>query len=143
MPDSLPPAVSSALTAAKRLARSLDNIRAVDYRFAYEDGKRTDRPSIRFHMNRKQRLSRLSAGEADFFRDVRERGHRPAMAGSSKVLRPRYGRPRNQILPCRLLPLDVQISSPKEVHKIQDSACKILQRPRRRRRLDLRQAAVH
>ena len=63
MPDSLPPAVSSALTAAKRLARSLDNIRAVDYGFAYEDGKRTDRPSIRFHMNRKQRLAQLTADQ--------------------------------------------------------------------------------
>jgi hypothetical protein len=63
MPDPLPPDVANALTAAKRLARSLDNIRAVDYGFAYEDGKRTERTSVRFHMNRKQRLSQLTTDQ--------------------------------------------------------------------------------
>ena len=33
MPDPLPPDVANALTAAKRLARSLDDVRAVDYGF--------------------------------------------------------------------------------------------------------------
>jgi len=63
MPDPLPPDVANALTAAKRLARSRDNVRAVDYGFAYEDGKRTERPSVRFHMNRKQRLSQLTTDQ--------------------------------------------------------------------------------
>jgi hypothetical protein len=63
MPDSLPPDVANALTAAKRLARSLDDVRAVDYGFAYEDGKRTERPSVRFHMNRKRRLSQLTTDQ--------------------------------------------------------------------------------
>jgi hypothetical protein len=63
MPEILLPDIANALTAAKRVARSLDNIRAVDYGFAYEDGKRTDRPSVRFHMNRKQRLARLPADQ--------------------------------------------------------------------------------
>jgi hypothetical protein len=63
MADALPPDAASALTAAKRLARSLDDIRAVDYGFAYEEGQRTDRPSIRFHMNRKRRLTQLPADQ--------------------------------------------------------------------------------
>jgi hypothetical protein len=63
VPDSLPPDVANALTAAKRLARSLDGVRAVDYGFAYEDGKRTERSSVRFHMNRKQRLSQLTTDQ--------------------------------------------------------------------------------
>jgi len=60
MPYPLPPKAANALTAAKRLARSLDGVRAVDYGYAYEDGKRTARASVRFHMNRKQRLSQLT-----------------------------------------------------------------------------------
>jgi hypothetical protein len=60
----LPPAdVAVALTSAKRLARSLDGVRGVDYGFAFEDGKRTDRHSIRFHMNRKRGLSRLPSDQ--------------------------------------------------------------------------------
>jgi hypothetical protein len=59
MTVSLPPKTATALTAAKRLGRSLDGVRAVDYGFAYESGKRTKRASVRFHMNRKRRLSQL------------------------------------------------------------------------------------
>jgi hypothetical protein len=58
-PAILPPEVLTALTVAKRRARSLDDIRAVDYGLAYKDGKATDQPCIRFHMNRKRRLSDL------------------------------------------------------------------------------------
>ncbi|MGY3132326.1 hypothetical protein ACVWZM_003008 [Bradyrhizobium sp. USDA 4501] len=47
------------MSKAKRMARSLDGVCGVDYGFAFKDGKRTDRMSVRFHMNRKQRLSRL------------------------------------------------------------------------------------
>jgi len=63
MPYPLPAKAASALTAAKRLARSLDNVRAVDYGYAYEDGKRTKRSSVRFHMNRKKRLSQLDTDQ--------------------------------------------------------------------------------
>jgi hypothetical protein len=59
MPDALPDDVSAALVAAKRLARSLDDVRAIDYGFAYEDDKVTDRLAVRFHMNRKRRLGQL------------------------------------------------------------------------------------
>jgi hypothetical protein len=55
--DALPPDVATALGTAKRLARSIDNIRGVDYGFAYEDGVITDRRCIRFHMNRKRALA--------------------------------------------------------------------------------------
>jgi hypothetical protein len=51
--------VETALKTAKRLARSLDDIRAVDYGFAYKADRPTDRLSIRFHMNRKRRLNEL------------------------------------------------------------------------------------
>ncbi|MBB4373487.1 hypothetical protein GGD63_006310 [Bradyrhizobium sp. cir1] len=47
------------MSKAKRLARSLEGVCGVDYGFAFKDGKRTDKLSVRFHMNRKQRLSRL------------------------------------------------------------------------------------
>ncbi|WP_439372645.1 hypothetical protein [Bradyrhizobium sp. DASA03120] len=47
------------MSKAKRMARSLDGVCGVDYGFAFKDGMRTDRLSVRFHMNRKQRLSRL------------------------------------------------------------------------------------
>jgi hypothetical protein len=63
MPDlvePLPPDVQAALTAAKRLARSLDEVRAIDYGYAYENDKLTDRPCVRFHMNRKRRLNDLA-----------------------------------------------------------------------------------
>jgi hypothetical protein len=63
MADSLPADVATALTAAKRLARSLEGVRGVDYGFAFEEGKRTDRLSVRFHMNRKRRVSGLPADQ--------------------------------------------------------------------------------
>jgi hypothetical protein len=59
MPDALTDEASAALVVAKRLARSIDEVRAVDYGFAYEDDKMTDRLAVRFHMNRKLRLSQL------------------------------------------------------------------------------------
>jgi hypothetical protein len=59
MPKPVSSTIVTALIAAKRLARSLDNVYGVDYGLAYEGGKRTNRPSIRFHMNRKRRLSQL------------------------------------------------------------------------------------
>jgi hypothetical protein len=55
----IPADVRTALAAAKRLARSLDQVRAIDYGFSYKDGKTTDRACVRFHMNRKRRLSDL------------------------------------------------------------------------------------
>jgi hypothetical protein len=57
--DTFPENVQEALAAAKRMGRALDDVRAIDYGFAYEDGKLVDRPSIRFHMNRKRRLSQV------------------------------------------------------------------------------------
>jgi hypothetical protein len=57
--DPLSGKVLSALSLGKRLARSLDDVRAVDYGFAYKKNRITKRPSIRFHMNRKRRLSDL------------------------------------------------------------------------------------
>jgi hypothetical protein len=57
--NSMPSDTLSALATAKRMARGLDDIRAVDYGFAYDDGVRTERISIRFHMNRKRPLSGL------------------------------------------------------------------------------------
>ena len=39
----IPADVRTALAAAKRLARSLDQVRAIDYGFSYKDGKTTDR----------------------------------------------------------------------------------------------------
>jgi hypothetical protein len=55
----LPANVLAALSVAKRLAYSLDNVRAVDYGPAFEKGRPTGRPSIRFHMTRKVALSKL------------------------------------------------------------------------------------
>ena len=57
--QTLPSKVVAALTAAKRLAYSLDNVRAIDFGNAYEDGKLTQRSAIRFHMKRKLSLSKL------------------------------------------------------------------------------------
>ena len=48
---------------AKRLARSLDNIRAIDFGIVYEKDKATRRTGIRFHMDRKLKLSKLSADQ--------------------------------------------------------------------------------
>jgi hypothetical protein len=55
-----PSKIDAALLAAKRMARSLDAIRAIDYGVVYEDDKPTKRLGIRFHMNRKLALSSLS-----------------------------------------------------------------------------------
>jgi hypothetical protein len=52
--------VEAALIAAKRLARSLNDIRAIDYGVVYEKDKATTRNGIRFHMNRKLALTNLS-----------------------------------------------------------------------------------
>lgn len=52
----IPQAAWAALSAAKRLARSLDHVRGVDYGFAYKNKKITRRKSVRFHMNRKRQL---------------------------------------------------------------------------------------
>jgi hypothetical protein len=57
--QSLPPNVIAALSAAKRLAYSLDNVRAVDFGQSFAGGKPTDRLAIRFHMRRKAPLSDL------------------------------------------------------------------------------------
>jgi hypothetical protein len=56
----LPSDVGAALFEAKRMARSLDAIRAIDYGVVYEKERPTKRLGIRFHMNRKLRLSSLS-----------------------------------------------------------------------------------
>src|ERR1700758_499776 len=83
MPDTLTADAVTALVAAKRLARSLEGVRAVDYGFAYEDGNRTDRPSVRFHMTRKRRLSQLPTDQklpktiAGIEVDVLEIGYSP------------------------------------------------------------------
>jgi len=62
-PGELTTYVQTALVAAKRLARSLDEVRAVDYGVVHEDGKPTDRYSVRFHMNRKRRLADVPTGQ--------------------------------------------------------------------------------
>lgn len=49
--------------AAKELARSLDDVRAIDYGVVYEDNKPTKRTGIRFHMKRKLRLSKLAVDQ--------------------------------------------------------------------------------
>src|ERR1700688_3312866 len=59
-PRSNPAKVDAALTAAKRLARSLDDIRAIDYGVIYESDKATARKGIRFHMNRKLALTNVA-----------------------------------------------------------------------------------
>jgi hypothetical protein len=48
------------LMAAKRLARALDEVRAIDYGIVYVKEKATARRGIRFHMNRKLKLSSLA-----------------------------------------------------------------------------------
>jgi hypothetical protein len=58
-PRSTPEKIETALMSAKGLARSLDNIRAIDYGVVYENGKATKRTGIRFHMNRKLALSTM------------------------------------------------------------------------------------
>lgn len=74
---------ATALNKAKRMARSLDGVCGVDYGFAFKDGMRTDRLSVRFHMNRKQRLSRLPIDQRlpnkidGFDLDVLEIGYTP------------------------------------------------------------------
>ncbi|HEX3179936.1 MAG TPA: hypothetical protein VHR44_01545 [Beijerinckiaceae bacterium] len=55
----LTPNRQPALTSAKRMARGLDEIRAVDFGYVYKNGKLTDQTGIRFHMNRKRRLADL------------------------------------------------------------------------------------
>jgi len=62
-PRSTPEKVEAALIAAKGLARSLDDLRAIDYGVVYEDGKPTARTGIRFHMHRKLRLSKLAVDQ--------------------------------------------------------------------------------
>jgi hypothetical protein len=62
-PRSSPAKVEAALVTAKQLARSLDNIRAIDYGVVYENGKATGRTGIRFHMNRKLALASLAKGQ--------------------------------------------------------------------------------
>jgi hypothetical protein len=49
--------------AAKRLARSLDNLHAIDYGVVYEKDKTTARLGIRFHMHRKLRLSKIASDQ--------------------------------------------------------------------------------
>src|ERR1700710_1080002 len=56
---STPEKIETALMTAKGLARSLDNIRAIDYGVVYENGKTTKRTGIRFHMNRQLALSTM------------------------------------------------------------------------------------
>jgi hypothetical protein len=58
-----PTKVETALMTAKSLARSLDNIRAIDYGIVYENDKATKRMGVRFHMNRKLKLSKLSTDQ--------------------------------------------------------------------------------
>lgn len=53
----------AALGAAKRLARSLDAVRGVDFGYVYKNGKRTDRMGVRFHMDRKRKLNELPASQ--------------------------------------------------------------------------------
>jgi hypothetical protein len=60
---SLPADAQAALTAAKRLARSLDDVRAVDYGFAYDGDKITSRTCVRFHMNRKRQFADLTPAQ--------------------------------------------------------------------------------
>jgi hypothetical protein len=52
--------IDDALFAAKRMARSFDDVRAVDYGVVYSKDKATKRLGIRFHMNRKRKLSALA-----------------------------------------------------------------------------------
>ena len=59
-PRANPAKIDTALTTAKALARSLDNLRAIDYGVIYENDKATARRGIRFHMNRKLKLSGLA-----------------------------------------------------------------------------------
>lgn len=52
-----------ALTAALRLARSIDGITGVDYGYAYRAGKPTRRRAVRFHVERKRSRSALAADQ--------------------------------------------------------------------------------
>ena len=90
--DLLPPGVAAALgTAKSRLARSIDDIRGVDYGFAYEDNVITDRRRIRFHMNCKRPLrglardQRLPAKIGDIDVDVLAIGYVPHDGGARSV----------------------------------------------------------
>lgn len=49
----------STLNAAKRMARSLHDIHAVDYGFAYVGGQMTDRAGVRFHTRNKKPITDL------------------------------------------------------------------------------------
>ncbi len=62
-PRSNPAKVEAALIAAKRLARSLDELRAIDYGVVYEKDKATTRLGVRFHMNRKLKLSKIATDQ--------------------------------------------------------------------------------
>jgi hypothetical protein len=57
--STLEPKILVALNAAKRLARSLDDIRGIDYGLKYQAGKQTDSLCIRFHMDRKKPVGDL------------------------------------------------------------------------------------
>lgn len=52
--------VEDALRDAKAMARSLDDVRAIDYGVVYEDGAATGDYGIRFHMNRKRGRTALA-----------------------------------------------------------------------------------
>ena len=58
-PASLAPPHLAALTRAKRLARTLSDVNAVDFGYAHVDGKITDRHSVRFHVSNKKPLADL------------------------------------------------------------------------------------
>jgi hypothetical protein len=72
-----------ALTQAKRIARSLDGVRGVDYGYTYRGGERTTRLGIRFHMHRKRgkkdvpRDQRLPDNLGGVEVDVLSAGYRP------------------------------------------------------------------
>jgi hypothetical protein len=62
MPDSFTELTGlqlATLTSAKRMARSLQDITAVDYGFAYVGGQMTERPSVRFHTRNKKPIAEL------------------------------------------------------------------------------------
>jgi len=51
--------VDAAMLEAKSMARSLDDVRGIDYGVIYVDGKPTKRLGVRFHMNRKKMLTAI------------------------------------------------------------------------------------
>jgi hypothetical protein len=53
----------AALAAAKRLARSIDAVRGIDFGWVYTKGKRTQRLGVRFHMDRKRKPSELAISQ--------------------------------------------------------------------------------